>query len=104
MNSEAERLQEKCLSSQLIFDGKVIHLYVDNIQLPNGGVSQREYIRHNGAVAVLPLNDDGEVICVRQYRYAVGQVFFGIAQTQTQFLLARMFAGAFCGGTGERPV
>ena len=82
MNSEAERLQEKCLSSQLIFDGKVIHLYVDNIQLPNGGVSQREYIRHNGAVAVLPLNDDGEVICVRQYRYAVGQVLTEIPAGQ----------------------
>lgn len=74
MERELESLREECASSRLLFDGKVLHLYVDQIRLPNGGMGEREYIRHNGAVAVLPLTDAGEVICVRQYRYAVGSV------------------------------
>lgn len=65
-------LKERCVSSELIYDGQVVHLYVDQIALPNGEPSIREYVRHIGAVAVLPLTDDGEVICVRQYRYAHG--------------------------------
>lgn len=65
-------LKERCVSSELIYDGRVVHLYVDQIALPNGEPSIREYVRHIGAVAVLPLTDDGEVICVRQYRYAHG--------------------------------
>ena len=61
-------------TSQLIFDGKVLHLYRDTINLPDGGKGMREYCKHSGAVAVVPLTDEGEVICVRQYRYALGQV------------------------------
>ena len=68
------QLWERCVSSELIFDGKVVHLYVDQVELPNGATSTREYVRHIGAVAVLPLTDAGEVICVRQYRYAHGCV------------------------------
>ncbi len=69
-----EKLTERTLSSELIYDGKVVHLYVDRIALPNGAESVREYVRHIGAVAVLPLCEDGRVICVRQYRYAHGCV------------------------------
>lgn len=66
------QLWEKCLSSELIYGGKVVHLYVDQVELPNGATSTREYVKHIGAVAVLPLTDEGEVVCVRQYRYAHG--------------------------------
>ena len=69
-----EHLIETCAASKLVFDGKILHVYVDDINLPNGATGFREYIKHIGAVAVLPLTDDGKVICVRQYRYAVGQV------------------------------
>lgn len=68
--NEQTKLWEKELSSRLIFDGRVVHLYVDEVALPNGKTSTREYVKHIGAVAVLPLTDDGEVICVRQYRHA----------------------------------
>ncbi|MBQ9785318.1 MAG: NUDIX hydrolase [Clostridia bacterium] len=78
MNLENERLIETCASSKLIFDGKVLHVYVDEINLPNGARGVREYIKHLGAVAVLPLTDAGEVVCVRQYRYAVGEVLLEI--------------------------
>lgn len=67
-------LEEKTVSSRLIFDGKVVHLYKDTVRLPNGKESVREYIRHVGAVCILPLTDEGEVLLERQYRYAVGEV------------------------------
>ena len=70
MKNELERLEERGLSSELIYDGSVVHLYVDRVQLPNGNTSIREYVKHIGAVAVLPLTEQNEVICVRQYRYA----------------------------------
>lgn len=66
--------EESTKSSTLIFDGKVLHLYKDTINLPNGGESTREYCKHGGAVCVVPLTEKGEVVCVRQYRYALGRV------------------------------
>ena len=69
-----EHLIETCAASKSVFEGKILHVFVDDINLPNGEKGFREYIKHIGAVAVLPLTDDGKVICVRQYRYAVGQV------------------------------
>lgn len=69
-----EHLIETCAASKSVFEGKILHVFVDDINLPNGERGFREYIKHIGAVAVLPLTDEGNVICVRQYRYAVGQV------------------------------
>ena len=77
-NQEFTKLREECISSQLIYDGRVVHLYVDKVQLPNGEESVREYVKHIGAVAVLPLTDGGEVICVRQYRHAHRRVMLEI--------------------------
>ena len=71
-------LEEKTLTSELIFDGKVVHLYKDTVTLPDGGTSVREIVRHVGAVCILPLTDAGEVILERQYRYAVGQTLVEI--------------------------
>ncbi len=67
-------LTEKKLSSQEIFDGVAIHLYRDEILLPNGKKGVREVIRHPGAVCVLPIKDDGNVIFVNQFRYAFNKV------------------------------
>ena len=73
-----EKLVERQLSSERIFDGKVLHVYRDVAALPNGRTSDREVIRHVGAVAVVPLTDEDEVLCVRQYRYAPGKVLLEI--------------------------
>ena len=56
----------------------MLHLYRDEIYLPNGKESFREYCRHIGAVCVVPVTDEGEIICVRQYRYAVGRTVLEI--------------------------
>ncbi len=69
-----EKLVEKMKKSELVYDGKVVHLYRDVVTLPDGGESVREYVRHVGAVCVIPITDDGNVVLVRQFRYAVGQV------------------------------
>lgn len=67
-------LEEKKLSSEEIFDGVAIHLFRDEILLPNGNKGVREVVRHPGAVCVLPLTEDGEVIFVNQFRYALNKV------------------------------
>ena len=67
-------LTEKTLRSELIFDGKVAHLYRDEVLLPDGGTSVREHIKHVGAVCVLPLTDNGEVVLEHQFRYPFHKV------------------------------
>lgn len=71
-------LVEKQVASELIYDGVVVHLFRDRIELPDGKPSAREVIRHVGAVCVVPLTDEGEVICVRQFRYPMGKVLLEI--------------------------
>ncbi len=71
-------LTEKKISSERIFDGKVLHVAVDKVLLPNGEVGEREIVLHRGAVAVIPVTDDEEIICVRQYRYVHSQVLLEI--------------------------
>ena len=62
----------KTLESRRVHDGKVVKLSVDRVELPNGSVTELEIIRHQGAAAIVPLTGDGEVLLVRQYRYATG--------------------------------
>lgn len=67
-------LEERCVTSENIYDGCLLHVRRDEIGLPNGGQSVREYIRLGRAVCIVPLTDDGRVILEHQYRYAVGRV------------------------------
>lgn len=66
---EFKNLNEIKIDSEEIFDGQVVHLYKDTVQLPNGKYATRETIRHIGAVGIVPLTDDGKVIVERQFRY-----------------------------------
>lgn len=63
-------LQETLVSSQAIFDGKIIKVSVDTVNLPNDKTATREVVKHPGAVAVLAITENQEVILVRQYRHA----------------------------------
>ena len=71
-------LYEKQLASKQIFDGKVVKLFVDDIELPNGKGAFREVVRHPGAVCVIPITDNGEVIMVKQFRYPFSSVLLEI--------------------------
>ena len=64
-------LTEKTLSSEAIYEGKILDLYKDKISLPNGDESTREYIKHRGAVALVAFDENGDVILVKQYRYPI---------------------------------
>lgn len=67
-------LTEKKLLSEEIFNGVAIHLFRDEVLLPNGKKGVREIIRHPGAVCVLPITEEGNVIFVNQFRYAFNKV------------------------------
>jgi len=61
-------MEEKTISSRSIFDGKIIKVRVDEVQLPNGKTATREIVHHNGAVAVLAVTQENKIVLVRQYR------------------------------------
>ena len=61
-----------------IYNGKVITLNVDTVQLPNGVTVDLETIRHPGAAAVVPIKDDGTVVLIRQFRHAAGGFIYEI--------------------------
>ena len=69
-----KNLVEKKLSSEPVFDGVLLHVRKDNVELPNGHKAVREWIKHPGASAVIPLLPDNQIILVRQFRYPVGKV------------------------------
>jgi 8-oxo-dGDP phosphatase len=61
------------LDSETVYEGKVISLRRDTVAMPGGGDSVREVVHHPGAVAVVALDDDDNVILLRQYRHPVGE-------------------------------
>ena len=71
-------LFEKKLSSRQVFDGVVVKLFVDDVELPDGSKSIREIVRHPGAVCVVPVTENNEVIMVRQFRYAMNEVLLEV--------------------------
>ncbi len=71
-------LEETPLRTTEIYDGVVVHLFKDDVRLPNGNTAVREYVKHVGAVCVLPLTDAGEVVLERQFRYPFHRVIVEI--------------------------
>jgi 8-oxo-dGTP pyrophosphatase MutT (NUDIX family) len=63
----------RVLKSETVYEGRVITLRRDTVAMPGGGDSVREVVHHPGAVAVLALDDDGNVVLLRQYRHPVGR-------------------------------
>ena len=64
-------LTEQTISSETIFEGKIVKLTVDEVRLPDGNLAGREVVYHPGGVAVLALDEDNRVFLVRQYRYPI---------------------------------
>ena len=71
----AMNLKETRLDSEVVYDGNFIKVLKDKVRLPDGSISMREYIIHPGAVAVLALLDNGNLVMERQFRYAPQQEF-----------------------------
>jgi ADP-ribose pyrophosphatase len=68
-------LAETPLSSTNVYRGRLLDVREDEVRLPNGKITRREYIIHPGAVVIIPLLDSGEVILERQHRYALRRDF-----------------------------
>lgn len=66
-------LTEKKLQSELKYKGHILNVHVDKVSLPDASVSFREIVEHPGGVTIVPVDEDGNVYCVRQYRYAMGE-------------------------------
>ena len=72
------RLEEKLLSSQMLYRGKILNLKVDFVELPNKKIATREIVEHSGAVAVVPITDNDEIIMVKQYRHPMKEILLEI--------------------------
>ena len=71
-------LEEKTLTSETVFKGRIITVKKDVALLPDGNKASREYITHPGGVCVVPLTDNNEVLMVKQYRYPYSEVVLEI--------------------------
>ena len=68
-------LKEKKLSGEAVFDGALLHVRKDTVELPNGKTTVREFIEHPGAVALVPYCDNGDVLLLNQFRYPLKSIF-----------------------------
>ena len=68
MEKTYTNLTEKTLSTKIGFDGELLKLEVEKVELPNGKIATREIIRHPGAVAIVCLNEENKLVFVRQFR------------------------------------
>lgn len=69
---------EELVSSRRVFEGKLINVRVDTVRLANQAERPREVVEHPGAVAVLPVRPNGDLVLVRQYRYAIGRAILEV--------------------------
>lgn len=61
----------KRLNRELVYKGAIVDFYKDTIQVPNGNIVKWDFIKHQGAAAVVPVREDGKILMVRQYRNAL---------------------------------
>lgn len=69
---------EKTVGTKTIFQGKIIDLTVDEVELPNGKIATREIVRHPGAVAVIAVTKEGKLVLVRQFRKPLDRSLYEI--------------------------
>ena len=72
------KLIETEISSKEVFKGRLLHVFLDEARLPDGNTSTREWIKHPGASAVLPVYENGDVMLIKQFRYPMKQVFYEV--------------------------
>jgi ADP-ribose pyrophosphatase len=66
-------LAEETIESRLAYSGQFLRVFEDTVRCPDGHVAPREYLRHPGAVMVVPVLDDGRLVLERQFRYPLGR-------------------------------
>lgn len=71
-------LEEKQLTHELVLQKLFMNIYLDDVLLPNGKISKRIYLDHDGAAAVLPITRDGKLVLIKQFRYPINKVIYEI--------------------------
>lgn len=71
-------MHEERLGSQIKYQGRILDLRLDSVLLPNGREAFREVVVHPGAVAIAALNDQREILLIKQYRYAVDEIILEV--------------------------
>ena len=69
---------EERIRSQVVYPGKQIQVFRDEVRLPDGKTTTREVVRHPGSVAIVPRQADGRIVLVRQFRYVTGRELWEI--------------------------
>lgn len=72
------KLEEKTITSKKVYECFFMSLYEDRVLLPNSKESNRIYIKHNGASAILPITKEGKIVLIKQFRYPINQVIIEI--------------------------
>ncbi|WP_340103985.1 NUDIX hydrolase [Rhodohalobacter sp. 8-1] len=75
---ESNQLTEKKLSSRHVYDGPLLQVYVDDVQLPDDSQSTRDWIKHPGASAIVPVFNDGTIMLLKQFRYPPRRIFIEV--------------------------
>ncbi|WIV10979.1 NUDIX hydrolase [Proteiniborus sp. MB09-C3] len=70
--------EEKTMKSEKIYEGKILSLRIDTVELPDKKYSKREIVEHPGAVAIVPITNEGEIVFVKQFRKATETVLLEI--------------------------
>lgn len=73
-----DKFEEKTLSSKTIYDGKIISLRLEEVELPDGNRAKRELVQHPGAVALIPITSEGNLILVKQFRKSLNRTLVEI--------------------------
>lgn len=76
--AQDKHLVETVTATEQLLKGHFLHIVRDTVRLPDGAPATREYVKHPGAVAVVPLLDDGRIVLERQYRHPIGEVMIEI--------------------------
>lgn len=63
------KTEETTVKENLLYDGKILQLYCDEVMLPNGKMAKREYVNHNGGCSILAIDNDNNIYLVEQFRY-----------------------------------
>ena len=78
MPSEPSKPAVRVLSHRRVYDGKILSLELDEIQEEGGAKALREVVRHRGSVAALPVDDEGRLVLVRQYRHPIAEALWEV--------------------------
>ena len=83
--NEKNNIEEKILSEERVYEGKIVKVSILDVTLPNGEPAKREALRHVGASAIVPVDDEGNVTLVRQYRAPIASVLLEIPAGKLDF-------------------